>query len=453
MKKLSVKLRVTIWYTVVMLVISVLTLFAVLSVSEEILIKDASERLVETTENMSRMISEPRRDDFNKMPGPRFFDKGVHTAVYDQNHELMEGSMPFDFVDEIDFADKELNTKRFNDEKFLIYTKSAYNNKNEQVWVVGVISVANETSMLYSVGKTNLCLMIVTLLVAAIGGYLIVKKALLPVNKIAETAKEISESTDLSQRICLGDGKDEIYTLANTFDEMLQKIENTLENEKNFTSDASHELRTPIAVIETECEYAIEYVNTIEEAKETFASIKRQSDKMSKLVSELLAISRMDKNTVQLNRENINLSELTEFVCDEQEEINGSSIKLSRDIDEDICVNGDRLLLTRLLINLISNAYAYGKENGNIFVSVKKDGKKALVNVKDDGIGIAEENLEKIWERFYQVDPSRTSENNSMGLGLSMVKWIAEKHDGKINVKSRLGEGSEFIFEMPLDND
>ena len=322
---------------------------------------------------------------------------------------------------------------------------------HDSYWVRGIISVTDESYALKAAAKNNLILTVMLIFAAGIGGYLIIKRAFVPVKKISRTAKEIADSSDLTRRINLGNGKDEIFTLADTFDEMLDKIEQTFEREKQFTSDASHELRTPIAVILSECEYMEECAKTEEELRESSRSIKRQADKMSKLVSELLTISRMDRNTLQLNFEETDLSELVSFVCDEQEEINrGKDTVLVRYIKNGITARTDKFLLARLFINLISNAYQYIESEGIISVSLDECDEFVKFTVTDNGIGISEENIPKIWERFYQVDKSRTAnENGNMGLGLSMVKWIAECHGGSIDVKSELGKGSTFIFKLP----
>ncbi|MBR0276962.1 MAG: HAMP domain-containing histidine kinase [Clostridia bacterium] len=450
MNKVSIKFRVTLWYTLVMICISAVTLIATTSVSQKIFKNDLTEKLIGTVNDTARMIEGGPRGEIKKMPGSHFFEKGVHVAIYDSNREIIGGYMPFDFIDEIEFFDNGQREINYNGEKFITYTRRIYYSPNGEIQILGVVSLTNESQMFQSVMKTNLILVAVLILAAAIGGYLIIKNAFKPVDAISRTAKEISESSDLTQRIGLGNGKDEIYRLGNTFDEMLDKIEKTLEIEKQFTSDASHELRTPVAVINSECEYVLDCAENLDDVKESVQSIKLQADKMSKLISELLTISRMDKNTQYLNFEDVDISELVNFVCDEQEEINKGCIKLKREIESGIIVKADRFMLARLFINLINNAYKYGKENGNIAVFVSNDSDIVTVRVKDDGIGIAEENLPKIWERFYQVNPARTNEDNSMGLGLPMVKWIANCHGGKIEVESELGKGTEFTFTMPV---
>ncbi|MBE7031415.1 MAG: response regulator [Ruminococcaceae bacterium] len=179
-------------------------------------------------------------------------------------------------------------------------------------------------------------------------------------------------------------------------------------------------------------------------------SIKRQTDKMSKLVSELLMISRMDKNTMTLNFEVTDISELLKFVCDEQEELNQNSTRLVRNIRDNVVAKLDRGSMTRLLVNLISNAYKFTEAGGEVTVSLSESKSSVSISVKGSGIGISKDELPKIWERFYQADTARThNENSGAGLGLSMVKWIAEKHNGKVTVESEPGKGSEFVFTFP----
>lgn len=463
MNRFSIKAKITLWYTLIIFVISAAVLFIMLSVSHDALISNSERKLIAAVEHVVPMVDQrdPNRkppqnvkgeappEDFRKLPGFMFFREGVHTAVYDEQGNLLSGAIPFEFIDDIEFVDSVMQEKVFDEKKYLAYSKKIQDQSGAQYWAVGVISIADESVLFESVSKTNIILAAILLCVAALGGYLILRQAFKPVDKIRNTAKLISESRDLSQRINLQGGKDEIYRLADTFDEMLEKIEKTLNSEKQFTSDASHELRTPVAVISSECEYALECAQTLDEAKESVASIKQQSDKMTRLISELLTISRMDKKTMEINLENIDISELLGFVCDEQEEIHSENIQLKRKIKPGVTLTTDSMLLARIFINLISNAYSYGNENGNIEVLLSEDDKEVVFKVIDDGIGISEENLPKIWERFYQVNPSRTNTDGNMGLGLSMVKLFVDKLGGTVTAESKIGYGTTFTVIMP----
>lgn len=450
MSKLSIKLKVTLWYVIVLIIISSTALIAMMSMSKAMLMKDATDKLSRGVENVAMMMRNPR-ENLKEIPQFRFFDQGVHTAIYDSDFQLINGSVPFEFNSEIEFSDGMMQELVYEGEEYVSYVREIRTKHGETLWVKGVIAIADEGQMLQNVWKTNLALTIILILAAAVGGYFIIKRSFKPVEMIRKTAVSISESNDLSQRIAIGGGNDEIYRLANSFDDMLDKIEKTLENEKQFTSDASHELRTPVAVITSECEYVLDCARDLDEAKESVESIKRQADKMTKLISELLTISRMDRSTIALNFEKIDLSELLSFVCDEQEEIRQENIKLIRNIQPEISAYGDRVMLTRLFINLISNAYQYGKENGTIKVTLSESGENVTFSVEDDGIGIEADQLDKIWERFYRADQSRNTESGSMGLGLSMVKWITNSHGGDITVKSEIGHGTIFTFTMPKE--
>lgn len=374
------------------------------------------------------------------------YGKGTHYAVYDENGELLIGRIPFDFED-LQFEEGRVRTVVSDSEKYLVYDKKTLINDDQTVWVKGVTNLSASLNAV-NVTKTSDFLLIAFLIViAAAGGYLIVKRALLPVQKMSVTAQEISESSNLSQRIALKGGKDEIYQLAHVLDAMLDRIESSFESEKQFTADASHELRTPVSVILSECEYALECAKTTEEFSESAEVIKRQAEKMSKLISELLMISRMDKSMLTLNFEKINLSRLLGAICEEQAEIH--DIPLKAEIAEDVFAMADEMLLARLFANLISNAFEYGADGEYVKVLLRQSNNTVNFSVEDKGIGIPSGETDKIWERFYQVNQSRNNENGNMGLGLSMVREIAHIHNGDVGVKSEPGKGSVFFFSMP----
>lgn len=448
MKKISIKLRVTLWYTLFMIVIAALVLCIVQSLSRQILFHNITDRLIDSVNKNSRFLSAPLRD-VGEIPDFRFFNDGIHTAVYNAEGEIVNGFMPFEFADEIELCENELREESYGGKKYVTYVKKVDSAAGKELWVKGVVSVTDESKILENAAKINLILCLILIFAASLGGYFIIKHSFKPVEKISKTAKRISESSNLSERIGLGSGNDEIYSLAKVFDEMLDKIEKTLENEKRFTSDASHELRTPVAVITAECEYIMDCAANLDDAKESVMSIKRQSDKMSALISELLTISRMDRNTQHINPEYTDISELVGVVCEEQREIHDENISLVLNIKPGVFAMADHFLFASLFINLIGNAYSYGKDGGTIKVSLDETENEVVFSVEDDGIGIAKEDIPKIWERFYRADKSRGNENGNMGLGLSMVKWIVSRHNGSVSVKSKLGEGSLFTVVFP----
>ena len=451
MIKVSLKLKITLWYVGILVLISFLILYAMTALSRTILTREVEERVVTSVVDLYNRISAP---EFRKVgmreaiPEYYLYNNGVQLVLYDNQDNVLLGRVPYGLTDDYEFEDNAIRLKRYNNKDYYIYDKVALFNDNTS-WVRGVICLTDELNVLHLTTQYSFLFILMFVILAGVGGYFIILKAFVPVNKIRETAKEISESSDLSQRINIGPGGDEIHILANTFDDMLNKLEYSFNKEKQFTSDASHELRTPISVIMSECEYGLECVNDMGEMKDTLNSIHTQANKMSKLVSELLMISRMDNNRLKTNFETTDLSELLTFICEEQIEIQTKNIALKYDINPNIMANVDTLLITRLFINLISNAYQYSPENTTITVSLKTEGENVIFSVKDEGIGISEEHLSKIWDRFYQVDSSRAGDRKgSSGLGLSMVKWIADRHNGELTVNSEVGKGSEFIFKI-----
>lgn len=447
MKKLSIKLKVTIWYTLAMVIISAIVLVAMNSLGYGILERDMTGRIVQTVnENSKRLV-----DPFGKVHhirGFEMYDRGIAMILYDSDHNIIAGEVPFDITDSFEFENDAIRTSYYGGNRYFEYDREIrVPGTEESFWLKGIMSTAEGTYIVGSVTKNNIILTALMIIIAAIGGYFIVSRAFVPVERIRKTAKKISDSRDFSQRINLGKGNDEIYALADTFDEMLGRIETAFEREKQFTSDASHELRTPVAVILSECEYIEACAKTPQEFKEASDSIKRQADRMSKLISDLLTISRMDKQTLQTNFEEVDLSELVTFICDEQQEIQRDDIELVRIISPDITAMADRFLITRAMINLISNAYQYIGDGNRIEVTLDGDDENIMFSVKDNGIGIGQEHIDKIWERFYQADAARSrSENGSMGLGLSMVKWIVNTHGGRVFAESEKGKGSKIGF-------
>lgn len=289
-------------------------------------------------------------------------------------------------------------------------------------------------------------------MLAGFGGYFITKRAFKPVQKITDAANHITDAKDLSKRIHLQGSHDEIYALAQTFDSMFDRLQKSFETEKQFTSDASHELRTPTSVIISQCEYALSQSQNPEEMKASLEVILRQSQKMSGLISQLLLLARADSQKASLVMESIDISELTEMVVEELGEMaEEAQIELTLDLQKEIFIVADQTLLMRMLINLITNAITYGRPGGWVKVQLFTEDGNVVGKISDNGIGIGEQHLAKIWNRFYRVDTARTaSSKDHTGLGLAMVKWIAEKHGGTVSVESKLGEGSIFTFTLPI---
>lgn len=468
MKRISIKLRVTAWFAFIMLLAASLIFYIMISNRKTQIRIEAEKNLEQSVTDFSRAINKPRPETLaprqnndnppkeNRFPdgverlpdgNPKMYGGGVHIAVYNEEQELIQGQIPFE-LGTLDFENDSLRTIVSEGEIYLIYDKQVILEDNQIVWVKGISNLSSSLDAANATVITDYLLILLLIIAATTGAYLIVKRALAPVERMSNTARNITKSSDLSRRISLGEGKDEIYTLGTVLDEMLDQIQSSFELEQQFTADASHELRTPVAVILSECEYALECAKTEEEFSESIAVVKRQADKMSRLIRDLLTLSRMDQMSqtgcIGIEFTSTDVSELLEMICEEQREIQSKTMQC--DIEKGICCKADPSLLARLLINLITNAFQYG--NTTVLIRLHRDGDQAVFQIQDDGNGIPPEDLPKIWERFYQADKSRSQQTGSMGLGLSMVKQIAQLHGGTLHAESIPGKGSTFTYRM-----
>ena len=319
----------------------------------------------------------------------------------------------------------------------------------DDIWIVGLLPEDSMANVTTSVVRLTCAGLAVIVFLAALGSCVIIGRSLRPLRRITESAREITDGSDLSRRIQLSPGRDEVHELADTFNDMMGRLERSFDAERQFTSDASHELRTPVTVILAECEMAEKMPEDTEAVQESVTEIHKQARKMSELIGKLLAYTRLEQGTRRIDREELDLSGLVEDVCEEQRTVAARNIRIECETSPDVLVNGDVALLISLVQNLVTNAVKYGKDGGHVWVKVYSEGSKACVSVRDDGIGIGEEDLVCIWNRFYQADRSRSDESRGIGLGLSLAQQIARLHGGRITASSRPGEGSEFIFSMP----
>ena len=449
MNKISIKLKIMLWYMGLMTGLVILFLLIIFYMSEKIIHSYEYGYLKTTVESSFKEIYVKN--------GEIIVDNDMETkintiqiSVYNKNLGFVYGNNPLNFEYDDTFSDKKIiKTVKHQHEKWYVYeSKKNYEGYGE-IWIRGVMSAVGASQAIETVISISLIIFPFFLIFAGIIGYIITRNAFIPIKKIRSAAEKINEGNDLSQRINLGEGNDEIYTLANTFDTMFDRLQDSFEREVQFNSDVSHELRTPISVIMSQSEYGKENLVSVEEGKNIFNIIFNEAQKMSQLVSQLLTLSRMDRGHQKLNLANVNVSELAEIVIDSRrEDAKRKNINIFSKITPDIYADIDEIMIMRVFINLLSNAVTYGKTNGNIYVDLDVQEKTIVIKIADDGIGISDEHINKIWTRFYQVDPSRNSEGT--GLGLSMVKWIVEAHSGTISVVSKLGEGTIFTIKIPL---
>lgn len=380
-------------------------------------------------------------------------DNNVYLALYDTGGDFLYGKVPPGLEQAPQFEDGKIQTVKSGTEQWYVYDVQYEMENGQEFYIRGVVSVTETQKEFLIAVRFAVILLPLTVILTVLIGYRLIRRTLLPVRQMTETVQEIQKDGDLSRRIGVSQetGKDEFYQLAGTFDGMLESLEQAFLRERQFTSDVSHELRTPVSVILAQCEASLNRTDLSEEQRKEILLIRKKAGEMSQMISQLLLLSRADQGRQQLNKEEINISELTEIIVEEQKMLaQRRKIEVHTEIEPDITGYLDESFYIRMLDNLISNAVSYGKEGGNIKVTLHQIPSGVRGTVEDDGIGISRDDQVHIWERFYRVDASRTGKEDGShsGLGLSMAKWIAQAHGGNVRVESELGKGSCFTFEL-----
>jgi len=289
------------------------------------------------------------------------------------------------------------------------------------------------------------------LLAAASGGYWLSRRALSPVDALVRTAREVS-GANLNSRLQKLDTGDELQRLSDTLNEMLDRIESAFLRITQFTADASHELRTPISLIRTEAELALRRSRGEAEYKESLRHILLESERTTALIEQLLSMARADSGRETLHLQPVDLRQTLRGVVDGWQQVATiRNLQFSARIDaSDVFVTGDEVWLRRLADILLDNALKYTPSPGSVQLSLEKRGEAAVISVQDSGIGIAEHDQGRIFERFYRVDQSRSRSQGGAGLGLSIARWIVAQHQGSVAVESRPGQGAIFRVKLPV---
>jgi heavy metal sensor kinase len=291
------------------------------------------------------------------------------------------------------------------------------------------------------------------LLLGSYGGLLLANQALRPVDRLTCAAREIGAG-DLSQRVPLPAKMDELGRLAATFNHMIARLQAAFERQRQFTADASHELRTPLAVMRGDIEIALRRERTPEEYRRVLTSSLEEIIRLSRLVEDLLTLARADVGQAALRCEPMSLDRLCQQVVDYITPLaqqRGQALEYHPPAATPVMIKGDAQRLKQLLLNLLDNAIKYTNPGGKVSLSLRAEGKEAVMSVSDTGRGIPPEDLPHIFERFFRHS-RRTSDKGAtgFGLGLAIVKWIADSHGGKIEAASQVGQGTTFTVSLPL---
>lgn len=441
-KRLSIKTRVTLWYTTLLAVLVGLVAVAVLVMSDSMEEMQAK-KILENAVNHAADLLVYDGTDVTFLEPVDTYEDGIYLLFYDENYQFLDGSWPRKFPNGIDAANRAFQAVRQGNTTYYVYDH-LLEFESGGVWIRGIYEAIGTQFILDSVVRVILIVLPTLVVLAALGGWLITRNAFRVVDELRQQADSISGGQDLSRRIPVNGERDELYHLAGTLNRMFDRLEDSFQAEQQFISDVSHELRTPTAVILAECQYAL----GAEQAEQTAALevIQRQGKRMSRMTEEMLTLSRMEQGQTQLAREETDLTELVEVICEDQQELLPEHLTLRWEL-EPVTAEVHQDMMIRLVINLLNNAVRYAKSE--ILVTLTCHHDTVTLTVADDGVGIEPEHQKRIFQRFYQVDGARARKSGGLGLGLAMCDQIIRQHGGRISVESTPGEGSRFFVTFP----
>jgi heavy metal sensor kinase len=290
----------------------------------------------------------------------------------------------------------------------------------------------------------------ITVLLIGLAGYVVARRALQPLDEMAQRARKISAER-LNERLSIQNRNDELGNLGLAFNETLARLEKSFEQLRRFTADASHELRTPLTAIRSVGEVALQNPGDAAYYRDIIGSMLEEANRLTRLVESLLTISRADAGQIQLQHTAVNILDLAkesatllEVLAEEKQQT------IAVQGDPSITISADRLILRQVLINLIDNAVKYSPTGGRIEVRVRAATDEAQIEIEDSGPGISVEHAEKVFQRFYRIDKARTQAEGGAGLGLSIVEWAVSVHGGRVELDSTSGTGCTFRLHFPL---
>ena len=436
LSRIPVSIRVTVWFSSVIVILFLIILSSLILIEDKV-VNDLSQK--ELVEAVEEIYEDPEKFEN--------FNDGIYYIKYNEQNEIIAGKFPKDFDIALAFSIEDINIDQVENKKFLYYDTRL---QDEDDWIRGIYPLGKVQKEIETLWNIAIALSVLFLIFVVIVGYRIIKNAFKPVKQISDTALKIKRSKDFSNRIKLEDSNDdEIHKMASTFNEMLDTVEEVFIHEKQFSSDVSHELRTPITVILAQSDYALQYSDTFEEAKESLEVINRHAKRMTNLINQIMELSKLERQK-EIEKEKINLSNIVlQLLGDYKPLLESKNLNLVYNVEKDLRIQGNKIMLERVFLNILMNAVKFTKTN--IEVSLTREDKTAVLKIRDDGIGISEENKKFIWERFFQVNDSRNKEENKgSGLGLSMVKKIVDLHSATIDLESELEQGTCFTIKFNM---
>jgi len=461
MKRLSIGVRLTVWYVAIFALgqfVFGVTMFFVLQHNVYDLVDDDLESQVGDLKNLlATQKNAPSLDKLKEVIAETYGieHSGDFMELYSESGDLLYRSsflqahpsilLPPDQVKRRIIRSRKADGQYFR----FIFQKLTV---NDHVYTVEMGASSDDAVETLNLFRSSLLMFAPLLLLVAAGfGYWMSRRALAPVDVLVRTARDVS-GANLKSRLPKLNTGDELQRLSDTLNEMLDRIESAFLRVTQFTADASHELRTPIALIRTDAELALRRSRAEGEYRESLQHILLEAERTTALIEQLLELARADCGQEVLHLEPVNLYQTITAVSDAWQQVAKlRGLQLTSSVgDRTAFVLGDETMLRRLVDVLLDNAFKYTPSPGSVRLSLEEREQHAVILVQDSGVGIAKDDQSKIFERFYRVDKARSRAEGGTGLGLSIARWIVGQHHGSISVQSDLGQGSTFRVELPM---
>jgi len=448
-KNLSISKKLTLTYSSILLGILVLFTFLIYFSLGNFILRENETQLSTSADMISNYIVSSKKidkaslDSINLTSGTYFVlaDDDSNILYLSKNSEstLAEKKGP---------KNKKDDNKSFEHEKGMLYTTRIINVKGSNYSLQVMKEFQDIGSEAGALKEILIITGILGTLISFISGLFLTKRLLKPIKDITNTAKEIT-SSNLNTRIVSGTAEDELKELGDTFNLMIERLENDFEKQRRFVSDASHELRTPLSVIHGHVNMLNRWGKDDPEVlMQSLSVLKSETESMSKLIENLLFLAKGDNNVLKLKKEEFEVYKLIKEIAEETL-LNHENLNLKYFCDESLKVFADYNSIKQVLRILVDNSIKFSNPEDELLIKAEKDIEETKFLVKDKGLGISKESQPYIFDRFYRADESRTKATGGAGLGLSIAKQIIQNHNGRIWAESNVGEGTNIIFTIP----
>ncbi len=445
-RSFPLRYKMTLWYTALTLLIIIVFFSSLyLVMRQSLLAKLTNDMQLALTQLTSQVENENGTFKYeNEVP----LSSNMSYLILDEiGNALVSSEEQHSLLLEAPWEEEKLRETSLNRRHFMLLDSNTVSVDGFRLHVRIMASMQDIDDTLRTISYICLASAPLLLVLAVAGGLLISKKTLMPICQIISSAGVIAKG-DLSERIPVAASRDEVGELIETINNMLASVESSFLREKRFTSDASHELRTPVSIVMAYAESLLADNKLTAEDAQAVTTILAESRRMQHIIAQLLTITRGQEGRYPVFMEEFPLGDIVEHIGEQfSDQLHEQDMKFEQDIPKGMAIKGDLSLISQMLLNLVENGIKYGKPGGCIRIAAKTAENKAYITVSDNGLGIPPDSLPHIFERFYRADPAR--DRSGTGLGLSIVQWIVQAHNGDIQVESKVGQGTLFTIQIP----